>query len=124
MLVLLAEIAGFVVVTWVLSTKLLPPAIIFLRRLLQVPELSFGLLIGGLFLVVVAAEKMGLHGTIGALLFGTALSGLPQRVHRDIMPGMRSAAEGLFVRCSSLRRACSSTCPLPPFPPRRWRRWC
>ena len=97
MLVLLAEIAGFVVVTWVLSTKLLPPAIIFLRRLLQVPELSFGLLIGGLFLVVVAAEKMGLHGTIGALLFGTALSGLPQRVHRDIMPGMRSAAEGLFV---------------------------
>ena len=96
-LVLLAEIAGFVVVTWVLSTKLLPPAIIFLRRLLQVPELSFGLLIGGLFLVVVAAEKMGLHGTIGALLFGTALSGLPQRVHRDIMPGMRSAAEGLFV---------------------------
>ena len=96
-LVLLAEITGFVVVTWVLSTKLLPPAIIFLRRLLRVPELSFGLLIGGLFLVVFAAEKMGLHGTIGALLFGTALSGLPQRVHRDIMPGMRSAAEGLFV---------------------------
>ena len=96
-LVLLAEITGFVVVTWVLSTKLLPPVIIFLRRLLRVPELSFGLLIGGLFLVVFAAEKMGLHGTIGALLFGTALSGLPQRVHRDIMPGMRSAAEGLFV---------------------------
>ena len=94
---LLAEISGFVVVTWVLSTKLLPPVIMFLRRLLQVPELSFGLLIGGLFLVVVAAEKIGLHGTIGALLFGTALSGLPQRVHRDIMPGMRSAAEGLFV---------------------------
>ena len=96
-LVLLAQITGFVVVTWVLSTKVLPPVIMFLRRLLQVPELSFGLLMGGLFLVVVAAEKLGLHGTIGALLFGTALSGLPQRVHRDIMPGMRSAAEGLFV---------------------------
>ena len=96
-LVLLAKIAGFVIVTWVLSTKVLPPLIMFLRRLLPVPELSFGLLMGGLFLVVVAAEKMGLHGTIGALLFGTALSGLPQRVHRDIMPGMRSAAEGLFV---------------------------
>ena len=45
----------------------------------------------------VGAEKMGLHGTIGALLFGAALSGLSQGVRDDIMPGMRSASEGLFV---------------------------
>ena len=65
---------------------------------MNVPELSYGLLIGGLFLVVVGAERLGgLHGSLGALLFGAALSGLPHRMREDIMPGMRSTAEGLFV---------------------------
>ena len=96
-LTLLAQIVGFVVLAWLLSAKVLPVAIVALQRFLNVPQLSFGLLIGGLFLVVVAAEKMGLHGTIGALLFGAALSGLSQSVRKDIMPGMRSASEGLFV---------------------------
>ncbi len=96
-LTLLAQIVGFVVLAWLLSAKVLPVAIVTLQRFLNVPQLSFGLLIGGLFLVVVAAEKMGLHGTIGALLFGAALSGLSQGVRNDIMPGMRSASEGLFV---------------------------
>ena len=94
---ILGQIAGFVVVAWVLSARVLSPAIGYLERFLNVPELSFGLLFGGLFLMVVGAEAIGLHGSIGALLFGTALSGLPQRVRLDIMPGMRSASEGLFV---------------------------
>ena len=96
-LTLLGKIVGFVVLAWLLSAKVLPVAIVSLQRFLNVPELSFGLLIGGLFLMVVGAEKMGLHGTIGALLFGAALSGLSQGVRDDIMPGMRSASEGLFV---------------------------
>ncbi len=96
-LALLGEIIAFVVVAWLLSAKILPVVIVFLQRILNVPELSFGLLIGGLFLVVVGAEYMGLHGTIGALLFGAALSGLSQDVRDDIMPGMRSASEGFFV---------------------------
>lgn len=96
-LVLLGKITGFVILAWLLSAKVLPVAIITLQRILNVPQLSFGLLIGGLFLMVVGAEKMGLHGTIGALLFGAALSGLSRGVRNDIMPGMRSASEGLFV---------------------------
>ena len=94
---LIGKIIAFVVVAWLLSAKVLPVVITFLQRILDVPQLSFGLLIGGLFLVVAAAEEMGLHGTIGALLFGAALSGLSQGVRDDIMPGMRSASEGLFV---------------------------
>lgn len=94
---LFGQIIGFVVVAWILSARLLPAAIGFLQRFLNVPELSFGLLIGGLFLMVVAAESVGLHGTIGALLFGAALSGLPHEIRADILPGMRSASEGLFV---------------------------
>ena len=95
---LLGKIAGATVVIWIVSAKLLPRVMTLLHRFLNVPELSYGLLIGGLFLVVVGSEKYGsLHGSLGALLFGAALSGLPHRMREDIMPGMRSTAEGLFV---------------------------
>ena len=92
-----AQILGFAILTWLFSTKVLPRIIVVLHNFLQVPQLSFGVLLGGLFLVVVGAEKAGLHGSLGALLFGAALSALPYQVRRDIMPGMRSAAEGFFV---------------------------
>ena len=95
--VLLGQVAGFAVVAWVLSARLIPPVMVFLLRWIRVPELSFGLLLGGLFLMVVAAEEIGLHGSLGALLFGAALSGLPNQVRREIIPGLRSAADGLFV---------------------------
>ena len=96
-LTLVGQILGFAVVTWFVSTKLLPRVIILLHRFLRVPQLSFGLLLGGLFLVVVLAEQVGLHGSLGALLFGAALSMLPYQVRRDIMPGMKGTSEGLFV---------------------------
>ena len=96
-LTLVGQILGFTLVTWFASTKLLPKVIVLLHRFLQVPQLSFGLLLGGLFLVVVGAEKVGLHGSLGALLFGAALSTLPYQVRRDLMPGLRGSAEGLFV---------------------------
>ena len=95
--VLVGQIAGFTVATWFFSTKVLPRVIVLLHHFLQVPQLSFGLLLGGLFLVVVGAEEVGLHGSLGALLFGAALSMLPYQVRRDIMPGMRGTAEGFFV---------------------------
>ena len=94
---LLGQIAGFTIVIWIVSAKALPRVMALLQRFLNVPELSYGLLIGGLFLVVYGAEIFGLHGSLGGLLFGAALSGLPHRMREDIMPGMRSTAEGLFV---------------------------
>ena len=91
------QIVGFTVATWLFSTKVLPKLIVMLHHFLQVPQLSFGVLLGCLFLVVVAAERVGLHGSLGALLFGAALSMLPYQVRRDIMPGMKGVAEGFFV---------------------------
>ena len=97
LLILLGKIAGFAAASWLLSSRVLPPLVALLQRVIQVPQLSLGLLLGVLFLVVDAAEFMGLHGSLGALLFGTSLSGLPYQVRREIMPGLRSTAEGLFV---------------------------
>ena len=95
--ILLGQIAGFTILTWVLARKVAPHLIVFLQKYFNVPQLSFGLLLGGLFLMVILAERIGLHSTIGALLFGAALSGLPHQLKVDIMPGMRSVAGGLFV---------------------------
>ncbi len=96
-LTLIGQIFGFTLITWIVSTKVLPKVIVLLHHFLRVPQLSFGLLLGGLFLVVVGAERSGLHGSLGALMFGAALSSLPYQVRRDIMPGMKGAAEGFFV---------------------------
>ena len=95
--ILLAQLAGFTIVTWIVCNKVIPRVLVLLHRVLQVPQLSYGLLLGGLFLVIVLAEKVGLHGSLGALLFGAALSPLPYQLRHDSMPGMRSTAEGLFV---------------------------
>ena len=96
-LVLLAKIAGFTVVSWVLMSRVLPRVIALCQRVIQVPQLSLGLLLGVLFLMVFGAEVMGLHGSLGALLFGASLSGLSYHVRREILPGLRSVADGLFV---------------------------
>ena len=104
---LVGQILGFTLLTWFASTKILPKVIELLHRFFQVPQLSFGLLLGGLFLVVVGADKVGLHGSLGALLFGAALSMLPYQVRRDIMPGMKGTAEGFLSHCFSHQRACT-----------------
>ena len=96
-LILIGQMAGFTVVTWFLSSKVIPRVILLLERVLNVPHLSFGLFLGCLFLVVIGAEAIGLHGTLGGLLFGACLSQLPYQVRRDMMPGLRSAAHGLFI---------------------------
>ena len=94
---IIGEIFLFAAATWFLSATILRKLIVLLQGILDVPHLSFGLLLGGLFLVVVGAEGAGLHGSLGALLFGAALSTLPYQVRRDLMPGLRGSAEGLFV---------------------------
>ncbi len=96
-LILLGKIVCFAGASWLLSSRVLPPLVALLQRVIRVPQLSLGLLLGVLFLMVDAAEVMGLHGTLGALLFGASLTGLPYQVRREIMPGLRSTAEGLFV---------------------------
>ncbi len=97
MLILLGKVAGFSVVTWVLSSRVLPPLVALLQRVIQVPQLSLGLLLGMLLLTVYGAEAVGLHGSLGALLFGASLSNLPYQMRQEILPGIRSVAEGFFV---------------------------
>ncbi len=84
---IIGQILGFTIVTWFVSTKILPKVIVALHHFLQVPQLSFGLLLGGLFLVVVGAERVGLHGSLGAPLrcrsIHAAIPGAPRHHARN-----------------------------------------
>lgn len=95
--ILLAEIAGFAVVAWLLAAKVFPPLVARLRRVMDVPQLAMGLVTGGLLLTVGLFDKIGVHGALGALLLGVALSGLPYRLRAEILPGVRGLAHGLFI---------------------------
>ena len=80
-----------------LVSYLFSPLVIKLRIWIGVPQLSLGVLAGSLFLAVVGAERVGLHGSLGALLFGTALSALPHRLRSEVIPSMRGIGYGLFI---------------------------
>ena len=76
---------------------LFSPLVIRLRAWIGVPQLSLGLMAGSLFLAGVGADRVGLHSSLGALLFGTALSALPHRLRSEVMPSMRGIGHGLFI---------------------------
>jgi Kef-type K+ transport system membrane component KefB len=94
---LLLEITAFAVGAWFVASRVFPPLVVRLRQVLGVPQLTLGLIIGGLFLVVAGVDKIGMHGSLGALLLGVALSGLPSRLRMEILPGMQGLAAGLFI---------------------------
>ncbi len=95
--ILLAEIAGFAIVAWLLAAKVFPPLVARLRRVIDAPQLAMGLITGVLLLTVGLVDRMGVHGSLGALLLGVSLSGLPNRLRGEILPGVRGLAHGLFI---------------------------
>jgi Kef-type K+ transport system membrane component KefB len=95
--ILLAEIAGFAIVAWLLASKVFPPLVARLRRVMDAPQLTMGLVTGVLLLTVGLVDKIGIHGSLGALLLGVALSGLPHRLRTELLPGVRGLAHGLFI---------------------------
>ena len=123
-LVLLGKIIAFVVLAWLLSAKVLPVVIVALQRVLDVPQLSFGLLIGGLFLVVVGAEKMGLHGTIGRCCSVPPCPGCPKGCATTSCPACAAPRRVSSSRCSSPRPDSTSTFPSRACRPQRLRPSC
>lgn len=95
--VLLAEVLAFSVVSWLLASKVFPRLAAWLRRVIDAPQLAMGLITGGLLLTVGLVDRIGIHGSLGALLLGVSLSGLPHRLRTEILPGVRGLAHGLFI---------------------------
>ena len=68
--ILVGQIAAFTVVARFLASRVFVPLVTKLRQFFAAPQLTFGLLLGGLFLVAVAAEQIGLHGSLGGASAG------------------------------------------------------
>jgi Kef-type K+ transport system membrane component KefB/CBS domain-containing protein len=94
---LAARIVGFAAVAWTLAAWVMPWVLLRLRRWVDVPQLALGVVMGGLLAAFVLSEEAGLHGSLGALLFGMALSGLPRSLRSELLPPARGIASGLFV---------------------------
>lgn len=97
-LILLAiSIISYFAVAIVFGIYIVPGVISLLRKYGRAKEISLGILIGLILLFVVTAENSGLHGSMGALLLGVALSPLSKELHSEITRGMEGLAYGFFV---------------------------
>ena len=103
-----AQIIGFSVVTWVVSTKVLPRVIVLLHHLLQVPQLSFGLLLGGLFLVVVGRSTRVCMAPWERCYSAQRFRHCPTRCVATSCPECEGPPKGSSSHYSSRLRACTS----------------
>jgi|GEM_PF-1777770 len=82
---------------WVLGHWLAPRLLRLALRYTSAREIPFGVLMGILLLFVYFGELSGVHGTIGALLLGVAMSRSAHEFHADVVKGFRSIVYGVFV---------------------------
>ena len=68
--ILVGQIAAFSIVAWLLGSPVFVPIVTRLRQFLAAPQLSFGLFLGALFLIVVAPEQIGLPRLPGSASAG------------------------------------------------------
>jgi len=74
----------FFVVAGLLSVFVLPRFFRFIRKHLQVQQVYFGIVVGVILLVAYFAEISGVHGAIGALLLGIAVSRMNRKEYLEI----------------------------------------
>lgn len=67
------------------------------RRYMKVKQIYFGTIIGIMLLVAYFAEISGIHGAIGALLLGIALSQMPRDEYFETSRGLHSIGHGIFI---------------------------
>ena len=93
---LIAEILGFAIVTWFVSNKLVPTdAGPVLPAAARVPQLAFGMLLGGLFLVVTVAAEDGR---------AARFTGSPSVRRRPFVPALSDAPRHHARSCAVRRR--------------------
>jgi len=87
----------FFVVAVVLSVFGLPKLFRIVRRYSQVKQVYFGIVIGIILLVAYFAEVSGIHGAIGALLLGIAVSRMQKEDYQEISKSVNVIGHGIFI---------------------------
>ncbi|MFQ5920918.1 MAG: cation:proton antiporter, partial [Nitrososphaerales archaeon] len=75
----------------------LPRLLRWIKRYMKVKQIYFGIIIGIMLLVAYFAEVSGIHGAIGALLVGIAMSQMPRKEYFETSRGLHSIGHGIFI---------------------------
>jgi len=94
---LFAKMIIFFVVAGLLSVFVLPRFFRIIRKHLQVQQVYFGMVIGVILLVAYFAEISGIHGAIGALLLGIAVSRMSKDEYTEISKNVNAIGYGIFI---------------------------
>lgn len=94
---LFAKMIIFFVIAGVLSVFVLSHFFRIIKKHLQVQQVYFGLVIGIILLVAYFAEISGIHGVIGALLLGIAVSRMTKEEYNEISKSVNAIGNGIFI---------------------------
>ncbi|GBH34484.1 hypothetical protein NZNM25_12750 [Nitrosopumilus zosterae] len=87
----------FFTVAGLVSVFILPRFFRFIKKHLRVTQVYFGVVIGVILLVAYFAEISGVHGAIGALLLGIAVSRMSKEDYNEISKNVHAVGYGIFI---------------------------
>lgn len=94
---LFAKMGIFFSVAGLLAVFALPKVFRIIHSHLRAQQVYFGLVIGGILLVAYFAEISGIHGAIGALLLGIAVSRMNREEYIEISKNVHAIGYGIFI---------------------------
>jgi len=94
---LFVKMIVFFVVAGLLSVFVLPKFFRTIRKHLYAEQIYFAIVIGVILLVAYFAEISGIHGAIGALLLGIAVSRMNKVEYSEISKNINVIGHGIFI---------------------------
>ena len=94
---LFAKMIIFFVIAGLLSVFVFPHLFRLIRKYLKAQQVYFALVIGIILLVAYFAEISGIHGAIGALLLGIAVSRMGRDDYQEISKSVNAIGYGIFI---------------------------
>lgn len=94
---LFAKMIIFFGIAGAFSVFCLPTLMRSIKKHLKAKEIYFGSVIGIILLIAYFAELSGIHGAIGALLLGVAVSRMPREEYFEISKSMHAVGYGIFI---------------------------
>jgi len=94
---LFSNMVIFFVVAGLVSIFVVPRFFKMLRQHLRAKQVYFGLVIGMILFIAYFAEISGIHGAIGALLLGIAVSRMGREEYKEISKNIGVLGYGLFI---------------------------
>ena len=94
---LFAKMGIFFAVAGLLAVFALPKVFRIIHSHLRAQQVYFGIVIGVILLVAYFAELSGIHGAIGALLLGIAVSRMNREEYTEISKSIHVIGYGIFI---------------------------